>query len=100
MVQLSRESPAGEAEHDEHQRDGGEYSRDAPEPTLEPADRRRQNEGEQHGECDRYDHRLRPIEDADDEDTPGEYHPRFQGPGVIHEGHARTVWRKATWGCS
>ena len=85
MIHLSRETPAGEAENDEHQRDRREDSRDAAQPTLEPADRRRQDEREQDGECDRHEHGLRPIEDDNDKHTTGEYHPRFQGlRRVIH----------------
>ena len=79
MIHLSRETPTGEAENDEHERDRREDSRDAAEPTLKPADRRRQDEREQHGECDRHEDGLRPIEDDNDQDTTGEYHPRFQG---------------------
>ena len=56
-----------------------EDSRDAAEPTLKPADRRRQDEREQHGECDRHEDGLRPIEDHNDQYTAGEYDPRFQG---------------------
>ena len=64
---------------------GREDRRDAAEPPLKPADRRREDEREQHGECDRHEHGLRPIEDDDDQHTTGEYHPRFQGVRrVIH----------------
>ena len=79
MIHLSRETPTGEAENDEHERDRREDSRDAAEPTLKPADRRRQDEREQHGECDRHEDGLRPIEDDNDQYTTGKYHPRFQG---------------------
>jgi len=86
MVHLPRQTPTGEAENDEHQRDCREHSRDAAELPLEPVDRRRQDEGEQHGECDWHEHGLRPIEDDNDQHATREYHPPFQGVRcVIHE---------------
>ena len=86
MIHLPRKTPAGETENDEHQRDRREDSRDAAQPTLEPADSRRQDEREQHGKRDGYEHGLRPVEDDNDKDTAGERHPGFQGARrVIHE---------------
>src|SRR5687768_17420775 len=101
MIHLSRKTPAGKAENHEDERDGCEHSRDAAEPALEPADRRCEDECEQHGEGDRHEHGLRPIEDHDDEYTTGEYHPRLQDVRrVIHGSHALTVSRESTCACS
>ena len=79
MIHLSRETPTGEAENDEYQRHRREDSRDAAQPTLKPRDRRRQDEREQDGECDRHEHGLRPVEDDNDKYTTGECDPPFQG---------------------
>ena len=87
MVHLSRETPTGEAENHEHQRDRREDGRDAADPPLKPADRRRQHEREQDRERDRHEHGLRPIEDDNDQHTTGERHPRFHRlRRVIHGG--------------
>jgi hypothetical protein len=79
MVHLSRQTPAGETNDGEHQRDHRENRRDAADPTLQPGDRRSQHEREKDGERERHEHGLRPIQDDDDEHTPGERHPRFHG---------------------
>ena len=79
MVHLPRQTPAGETEDREHQRDHRENGWDAADPTLKPGDRRSQHEREQDGERDRHEHGLRPVQDDNDEHTPGERHPRRQG---------------------
>lgn len=87
MVHLPGEAPAGETEYREHQCDHCENGRNAADPTLEPGDGRGQNERKQDGEGERHQHGLRPIQDDNDEHTPGERHPRFQRlRSVIHEG--------------
>ena len=78
-VHLPGQTPAGETEDREHQRHGGEDGRDAADPALEPADRRRQDEREQNGERDRHQDGLRQVQDHDDQHVPGERDPRFQG---------------------
>ena len=97
MIHLPRQAPAGEAEHDEHQRDDHEHGRDAAQPALEPGHRRRQDEREQDGERDRHEHRLRPVEDDDDQHAAGERDPRLQACCDVSsmESHASTVVRKA-----
>ena len=82
MIHLSRETPTGEAENDEDERDRREDSRDAAEPTLKPADRRRQYEREQHGKCDRHEDGLRPIEDDNDQHTTANITHGFKVCGV------------------
>ena len=86
MVHLPRQTPAGETEDREHQRDHRENGRDAADPALKPGDRRSQHEREKDGERDRHEHGLRPVQDDHDEHTPGERHPRFQClRRVIHQ---------------
>jgi hypothetical protein len=83
-VHLPRQPPAGETEDGEHQRHHREHGRDAADPSFQPGDRRRQDEGEQDGERDRHQHGLRPIQDDHDEHTPGERDPSPQclGRGI------------------
>ena len=78
IVHLPRQTPAGETEDREHQRDHRENGWDAADPTLKPGHRRSQHEREKDGECDRHEHGLRPVQNDNDEHTPGECHPRFQ----------------------
>ena len=75
MVHLPRQTPAGETEDREHQRDHRENSGDAADPSFKPGNRRSQHEREQDGECDRHEYGLRPVQDDNDEHTPGERHP-------------------------
>ena len=85
MVHLPRQTPAGETEDREHQRDHREHGWDAADPSLKPGDRGSQHEREKDGEGDRDEHGLRPVQDDHDEHTPGERHPRFQcSRHVIH----------------
>ena len=79
MVHLSRESPAGESEDREDQRDHGENGGDAPDPTFQPADRWGQHEREQDGKRDRHEYVLRPVQHRNDEHASGKRHPRLQG---------------------
>jgi len=86
MVNLPRETPAGETEDREYQRDHRENRRDAADPALKPVHKRSQHEREKDGECERYEHGLRPVQDDNNKDTPGERHPRFQClRSVIHQ---------------
>ena len=56
---VARQTQEREHQNDRRQ-DGGEPS----DSTLQPLDRRRQDEREQHGQADRHQHGLRPIQDA------------------------------------
>ena len=86
MVHLPRQTPAGETENREHQRDHREHGRDAADPPLKPGDGRRQDEREQDGERERHEHGLCPVQNDDDEHAPGERHPRLQClRRVIHQ---------------
>ena len=85
MVHLPRESPAGETEDREDQRDHRENGRDAADPAFQPADRWSQHEREQYRERDRHEHVLRPVQDRNDEHAACECDPRFQrSRQVIH----------------
>ena len=46
--------------------------------TLEPRDGRRQDERQQHGQADRDQHRLRPIQHRDDQDAARKRDPIAQ----------------------
>jgi hypothetical protein len=87
VTELARQSPAGEAEHREHQGDDGQNGGDAPDPAFEPGHRRRQDECQQDGQRDRNEDDLSQVQHDDDEHAAGERHPRFQGLyGIIHHG--------------
>ena len=96
MVHLPRQTPAGETEDREHQRDHRENSWDAANPSFKPGDRRSQHEREKDGECERHEYGLRPVQDDHDEHTPGERHPPPQClRRIIHK--ARPIlgrWRR------
>ena len=91
MVHLPRQTPAGETEDREHQRDHSEHSWDAADPSFKPGNRRSQHEREKDGECERHEYGLRPVQDDNHEHTPGERHPPPQClRRIIHK--ARPFW--------
>ena len=71
VIHLPHETPAGEAGDREHERDHREHGGDAADPPLKPGDGRSQEEGQQDREGDRHEHGLRPVQDQDNEHTPG-----------------------------
>ena len=79
MLQLTRQTPAGQREDGEDQRDRDENGWHAADPAFQPADGRGQHERQQNRERDRHEHGLRPVQDGNHEHTPGERQPRFQG---------------------
>ena len=105
MVHLPRQTPAGETEGREHQRDHRENGWDATDPPLKPGDGRRQDEREQDGERERHEDGLCPVQNGDDEHTPGERHPSSQClRRIIHRGPRpflglRGAGRRDTKGC-
>jgi hypothetical protein len=56
----------------------------ATDPTLEPADGWRQDEGQKDGERERHEDGLGPVQNGDNEHAPGERHPGLHGfRGVV-----------------
>ena len=67
-------------------RDRQQHGRDAADPTLEPADRRREHERQQDRQRDRHQDGLRPVQDDDHEHAPGERDPRRQAVRRVTHG--------------
>ena len=85
VLHLSRHDPARQSQHGEYQRDHHEYGRDAPEPTLEPGGRRRQDECQEDGQREGHEYGVRPVQDEHHQHAPRKRHPGFQARGrVIH----------------
>lgn len=84
VVHLPGQTPGGEPESGEHQRHGYEDGGDPTDPPLKPGDGGCQDEGEQHGERERHEDGLRPVQDGDHKHATGERHPGLHGfPGVV-----------------
>ena len=95
IVHLPGQTPAGETERREHQRDDDQHGRDPTDPSLKPGDRRRQDEREQDGERERHEDGLGPVQNGDDQHAAGERQPELHEFQRVVHGRAPFLRRVA-----